>query len=208
MNGFKVMKNKVLVAAAMAALVGNVQAESNWQCETHGDDFSPCVSIGAGLGMSFLDPDEKTSSWIADSDRDSALSLYINYRFQPRWFVELSYADLGESAVEDRNRLRQLDGAIEYRVPALMFGYYPNVNGLVGDLPVDPFIKLGASAIDSKSNPAAIPFEEQSSVQLAFGLGIDWRFDKHWQLRNQVEVFDVDAVSYNISIAYLFGADK
>lgn len=205
----KQMKKKSLLVApalAIALSASSVLAdESAVNCQTiDQDSFKRCWSVGVGVGMSFLDPDEKTSSWDAGRDNDIALSLYVNYQFKPQWFAELSYSDLGESAVVDKNRIRALDGVIEYKVPALMLGYYPDVQRLLKQDAMKPFVKLGVSAIDSKSKPSSIPFEEQSSAQLALALGLDWALQRNWRVRTQFEWFDVDALSFNVSLAYTF----
>jgi outer membrane protein OmpA-like peptidoglycan-associated protein len=222
-SNIKNVMNKTSVshfAAALTLMVSvNAVADTNWQCDirqgatSSGESgFEPCWSVGAGLGISYMNPDENNSSWKVGSDTDSSWLTYVNYHFKPNWFAELTYLDLGEVAAKDRNTVRNLNGNISYEVPALMVGYYFDLhevsNNKVPKLPINPFLKFGVSAIDNSSSPSTIPFEEKNGTQLALGVGFDWRFHKNWTLRNQFQSFDIDAMSYNVSVAYIFGGSK
>ncbi|MBL4828143.1 MAG: OmpA family protein [Spongiibacteraceae bacterium] len=216
----KRMKNKTAVGLFVAALTSVVSAhalaDSNWSCDirsgSDSEGFTSCWSAGAGYSLSYLNPDENNGSWTTDSDTDSGWLVYANYHFKPNWFAEVSYLDLGDASAIDKNTTRNMDGAISYEVPAVMLGYYFNLNELsnnaIPKLPISPFLKIGVSDIDNSTNPSSIPYEEKSDTQLAFGVGFDWRFHKNWKLRNQLESFDTDAVSYNLSLAYVFGGGK
>jgi outer membrane protein OmpA-like peptidoglycan-associated protein len=202
----------VLVGLLFTA--GQTLADSDWNCdiregESGEDDFTPCWYAGVGYGLSRFDPDENDASWRIRDNGDAGWLVYGGYHFKPDWFAELTYLDLGDVEAVDRNPNRNATGDISYKIPAVMVGYYFDLPELtdefIPDWPVDTFVKAGVSAIQNSASPSTIPYEKQSSAQLALGVGLEWRFYKNWKVRNEYESFDLDAYSFNVSIAYIFG---
>ncbi|MBL4608162.1 MAG: outer membrane beta-barrel protein, partial [Pseudomonadales bacterium] len=170
-------------------------ADETWACDirqgnkTTQENFDPCGYIGAGYGLTYLDPDRNNSSWTIEDKYDSGSLIYGGYHFKPHGFADIAYLNLGKVSATDKNPLRDLSGTIRYTVPTVMLGYYVDIpsltNNLIPDTPIDTFIKLGISSIGTQSNPSTIPVVKKSNVQLAFGFGVEWRFQQHWKLRSQ-----------------------
>jgi len=64
--------------------------------------------------------------------------------------------------------------------------------------------KLGVSIIDNEATDSRVPFDRQTSAQLALGAGLQLRFSDQWFSRLELDSFDRDANYIGLSIgAYL-----
>lgn len=203
-------KNLINPALLAGGLLLALPAVANdWNCYSkHDTEFAPCFYGGAGLGISRFEPDENSSGWDVGDNRDNGFLVYGGYQFAPEWFAEFAYADMGEAEVDARNPLLP-SGTISYEVPNIMAGYYIDPyrlsEGEIPEIPVDIFIKAGLSAIQNSVSSGAIPYDQKSNVQFALAAGLEWRFAKSWKFRTAVESYDVDALFFTASVAYIFG---
>ncbi len=165
-----------------------------------------CWYGGIGYGYSYVAPEKEAQNFLLDSDEDndSGFQFYVGRHFSPHWFAELKYADLGKAGITNRNPAIAAafpNAAISYKVPSLMGAYQwrPTEN-------LKPFAKLGLSAISNKSEGGPIPFEKQTSVQLAFGAGLRYDSDnKPWFVRGDLDWYDRDAWYAGVSVGWFFG---
>jgi len=170
--------------------------------------FAACWYAGLGLGYSYVSPDEEAQNFFHDAseNHDGGLHLFIGKHVTPHWFVELKYADLGEAGITNRNPAIVAlypDAAITYKVPSLMAGYQWRV-----EKDLKPFAKIGLSAISNSSKGGPVPFEEQTSVQLAFGAGLRYDFGRSpWFLRADADFYDRDAWYAGVAVGFLFGPE-
>jgi len=170
-------------------------------------DFAGCWYAGLGLGYSYVSPDEEAQNFFHDTgeNHDSGLHLFVGKRFTPHWFAEFKYADLGEAGITNRNPAIAAafpDAAITYKVPSLMGGYYWRTTSNW-----KPFAKLGLSAISNAAKGGPVPFEKQTSVQLAFGAGIRYDAGRDpWFLRADIDWYDRDAWYAGVALGWSFGA--
>ncbi len=173
------------------------------------DLFDACWYAGLGYGYSYVAPEKEANNFLLDKseDTDSGFNLYIGRQFTPHWFGELKYADLGEAGITNRNPAVAAafpNAAIEYQVPSLMAGYLFRV-----EENMKPFLKIGASLIQNDAKGGPIPFEEQTSVQLAFGAGLRFsRPDSQWFFRGDVDWYDRDAWYAGLSVGRGFGRSR
>ena len=213
------MKKRPLWILAVAGLVSiETFAEQSRGCEIRGSrdtnqaTFKSCWYSGIGYGLSHLNPDANNTTWDITGKDDVGWLVYGGYHFKPKWFAEFAYHDMGEVSANDRNPVRNASGSISYKVPTLMAGYYfdlPSLtNHVIPELPFDTFVKLGVAAIDNDASPSIIPLDQRSNVQLALGVGAEWRFHQNWKVRTQYESFDIDAQSLNFSVIYIFGGSE
>jgi len=174
--------------------------------ERYSAEFEGCWYGGLGFGYSYVSPDEEAQNFIHDTseNHDSGPHLFIGKQFSPHWFAELKYADLGEAGISNRNpaiAAAYPDAAITYQVPSLMAGYQWRVQR---DL--KPFAKIGLSAISNSATGGPVPFEEQTSVQVALGLGLRWDLGRSpWFLRGEIDLYDRDAWYAGLSVGWFFG---
>jgi OmpA-OmpF porin, OOP family len=202
------MKNLMKYSAIAVGMMTSaaVMAETDWNCyDKKGTDFQSCPYIGAGLGYAHLNPDTSDTGWDESGKNNLGGLLFVGYHFAPNWFVEAAYADLGEVDLKNENLLvTPRKGTIGYQVPNIMGGYYIDV----GNFPIDPFVKVGLSAIQNDTSSSGIKYEDEHGVQLALGAGFDWRFAKQWKLRTALDSYDEDAFLGYVGVAYIFGEGK
>ena len=168
--------------------------------------FEGCWYGGLGYGYSYVSPDEEAQNFVHDTseNHDSGAHIFVGKQLSPHWFAELKYADLGEAGITNRNPAIAAafpDAAITYRVPSLMAGYQWRV-----EENLKPFAKIGLSAISNSATGGPVPFEKQTSVQIAFGAGLRYDFGKSpWFLRGDADFYDRDAWYAGISVGLHFG---
>ncbi len=168
--------------------------------------FAGCWYVGVGVGYSYVAPEKEAQNFLLDEDEDNDTGFHvlIGRQFTPNWFAELKYADLGEAGITNRNPAVAAafpDAAITYEVPSLMAGYQWRA-----EKNLKPFAKLGVSVISNSAKGGPIPFEEQTSVQLAFGAGLKYHFGRNpWSLRGEIDWYDRDAWYLGLSVARFFG---
>ena len=166
-------------------------------------EFATSWYFGLGYGPSHVDPEGEAGGWYTDDDSSEGYKLFLGYQFQPHWSFELSYLDAGEAGLTNRNPalLAMVDNPnIDYKIPALFANYYllePN-----NDFNI--YGKLGVSSISNSASSSLIPYEEQTTVQAAFGLGLQWRFTEQWFFRLEADAYDRDALFASIQIGTFF----
>ncbi|MDH3621865.1 MAG: OmpA family protein, partial [Gammaproteobacteria bacterium] len=170
--------------------------------------FANCWYGAIGPGYSYVSPDEDAQNFFHDTseNHDSGFHLFIGRQLSPHWFAELKYADLGEAGITNRNPAIAAafpSAAITYNVPSLMVGYQWRVTEKW-----KPFAKAGISAISNSSKGGPIPFEEQTSMQLVFGMGLKYDFGKRpWFVRGDIDWYDRDAWYAGVSAGLFFGGE-
>ncbi len=169
--------------------------------------FDGCWYAGGGLGITHVDPEGEAGGWSTNDDRDSGWKLYAGYQFKPRWSVELSYVDGGEAGLGNVDPALEAlipDASIDYSTPSLMAVRWLNAPQSTWNA----FAKLGVSTIDNSASDARIPFEKQTDLQLAAGVGAKLRFAERWFLRGDVDFYDRDHYYAGLSIGGFFGAAR
>ena len=203
----------VIEEASADSLCGHYTEPGNGDYYYGGNDperdragFAACWYGGLGLGYSYVSPDEEAQNFFHDTseNHDSGWHLFIGKQLTPHWFAELKYADLGEAGITNRNPAIVAlypNAAITYKVPSLMAGYQWRV-----DKDFKPFAKIGLSSIGNSATGGPVPFEEQTSVQIAFGVGLRYDFGRSpWFLRGDVDFYDRDAWYAGVSVGRFFG---
>ncbi|MCB1844865.1 MAG: OmpA family protein, partial [Halioglobus sp.] len=96
------------------------------------------------------------------------------------------------------------DASIDYRTPSLMAVRWFNTTrpGL------SAFARLGLSAIDNSASDARIPYEKQTSMQLAAGLGAQLRFARRLFLRADIDFYDRDHYYAGLAIGAVLGGSR
>ena len=203
---------KILAALSILASC-SLQAETEWVCGNYiswpdsEPAFESCYYLGAGVGMSTLEPDTEQSSWNRETDSDSGFKVYGGYHFAPNWFAEFVYADLGKADMKSAHTLITTTETVAYDATALFAGYYLPVNRWI-QLPVEPFVKLGMASVATTSSTDMLTLESEESSQLAAGFGAQWRFKPRWSLRAEYESFASDASLLSLSVAYWLGGKQ
>ncbi len=183
---------------------GNVQADDR-VCFASDADFSRCWYGGLGLGLTHVDPEGQAGGWSTNDDSDTGWKIFVGYQFKPQWSVELSYVDGGEAGLGNVDPALEAlvpNATIDYATPSLMAVYWLKEP----EKTWNAFAKLGVSAISNDASSALIPFDKQTSVQLAGGLGARWRFADRWFVRGDVDLYDRDHYYAGLSLGGFFGS--
>ena len=128
-------------------------------------------------------------------DDDTGGKIYGGYRFNDYFAVEGNYYDFGDNA-DGRNELG-IDGV-----------------GLaaIGSIPLSDqfsiFGKVGIHSWDADiSGPIAGRFSDDSDEDVFYGIGLEYEFNQHWNIRGELERYEVDDFDLDVAsvgITYLF----
>jgi outer membrane protein OmpA-like peptidoglycan-associated protein len=205
---------RILALFALMLTIFSAAAESGINyCGKHNpldsdrdEDFEKCFYIGAGwLPVTHVDPEGVASGWRTTDDSDAGYNLFLGWHFKPRWFGELSYADLGEAGLSNVNPAIIGTEGISYKIPALHIGYYL----FEPERRFNVYGKLGLSAIQNDATTPLVPFEKQNSVGISGGVGVQWRSQTSGLFaRLGADFYDKDAWSTGIMLGYYFGGSQ
>ena len=195
----------VLIAGLSLPLVPGAPAQAdNHVCGFTGAQFEGCWYAGAGLGITEVDPEGQAGGWFTDDSRDSGWKVFGGYRFKPHWSVEVAYVDGGEAGLANVDPALEAlipNATIDYRTPSIMAVYWLREPSETWNF----FAKLGASAIDNKASDPLIPFDKETDVQLAGGIGAELSFAERWFARAEVDFYDRDHFYAGIALGLRWG---
>ncbi len=149
---------------------------------------------GMGVGVSKLDPDTGRTVFTVDDDIDKGYKVFLGYKIKKDWFVEIDYRDLGTVTMETF-------GEIDYKTFGLSGRYNFFDYNLAGNELVF-YAKLGLGVLDNKAN---IPFNDERSTQISYGIGAEYTLVKSLSLRTEMERYSGDASFLSISLVKYFG---
>ena len=188
-----------LLAALCLVLISPMSSS----CELTDNEasFEPCWYISQGAGITHVDPEGTAGGWRTTDDEDTGFSIKLGYQFKPQWFAEISYTDAGEATLTNFDPEITGNPGIEYKIPAAFAGYWlrPPSQRL------NFYGKLGMSAIDNEATDSRVPFDKQSTIQVAFGAGLRWRFLENWFVDFEHVSYDKDASYTGLSIGAFLG---
>jgi uncharacterized repeat protein (TIGR01451 family) len=184
-----------------AAQAQNVCGESN-STESDGYEFEPCWYLGIGAGSTKVHPEGEAAGWHTVDDSSEGKKLFLGYLLRPHWFAELAYTDAGAAKLGNRDPLVSGNPGLSYEIPSVFIGYLLNEPDSKWNL----YAKAGTSAISNEVNDSRVPFDKKTSVQLALGAGVQWRFTERWFLRLEHDSFDRDSNYTGLSIGTYLGA--
>ncbi|MGB5245506.1 MAG: OmpA family protein, partial [Woeseia sp.] len=173
-------------------------------CGYSGGDFEGCWYAGVGLGLTHVAPEGQARGWSTNDDKDSGWKIYGGYQFKPLWSVELTYANGGEAGLGNVDPALDAlipNATIDYRTPSVMAVRWLKER----DEELNAFIRLGISSISNSVSDSRIPYEKQTSLQLAGSLGAQYTFNERWFLRGDLDFYDRDHSYAGLSIGGNFG---
>ena len=216
-TNFRFMKPVIaLMIAALSTISVSANAAStcgeSYESGVVGSsDFGNCWYVGGGVGYTYLSPDGRSNGFIPGDNHDAGWELLVGKRFSEHWFAELKYADLGAAELIDtEDRLPGFDtddAEISYRIPSLMAGYY----FLDSDGNFNVFAKAGIANISNSisGDRGLANYEEVESVQLALGLGAEYKFNQSPLFaRLTFDSYDKDAWMLGASINLFLGGKE
>ncbi|WP_045859381.1 invasin domain 3-containing protein [Teredinibacter purpureus] len=163
-------------------------------------DDQRALYMGAGLGVSHLEPNENNSGWDITAKNDTAYALYIGYQVTDTLFTEFNYTDLGAAKTAPRNPSLGGEQSITYKTPSLSVGYYfRNANKRANF-----FIRGGLASLINDSTGETDIYNQNTSTQLMLGAGLEWNLTSRMFIRAEATSFDVDAQTYLATVGFSF----
>ena len=175
---------------ALALVLPSARVDADWR---NSDDWT--WYLGGGLGLSKMDPRTRGTIYSVDDDRDSSLRLFVGADLTPSFSAELAFADLGTTTLEP-------EGDIDYSTLSLDLLYYFHDQDEADHVGWAAYVKAGLGYID---NSASVPYDKQTSAQIALGIGGEYAWESGWALRADLESYDRDAAALTLDLLYRFG---
>ncbi|MGF1764204.1 OmpA family protein [Aliivibrio kagoshimensis] len=196
-TNFSVPRQLLLIAISCTLIISPATQAS---CEVYNsEDLLPgCWYAGIGLGVSYVHPDKKETSWYVTKESDSAYKLQVGYQFDSQWYAEVNYVNLGSAELSNHNPMISHTLDVPYHSMNLSLGHI----FFEHTAPWNLYAQLGIGFLDTDSNQEV---EQNHSFQTIAGAGVQWDINSTWQLRVGAEVYDIDAQFYGVSLNHYFG---
>jgi len=170
-----------------------------------GEDDSQTWYLGAGIGLSELDPDTSGTGYSVTDDSDNGFRLFGGVDLTDRFSLEGFYSDLGSAQIGDH--IIRPDGSIDYQTLGASVVWYGWREDREAGEPLRTGIQLflhgGLSFLD---NSATVPYDKDNSVQVSYGAGLEYGFDNGLALRAALDLYDKDAALLYAGVLYRFGS--
>jgi outer membrane protein OmpA-like peptidoglycan-associated protein len=157
--------------------------------------------MGAGFGVSSLTPEVSSESFLlTEEETASGFKLFIGYQLLENANIDLVYADLGEATFSHRLQPGQEIGGLSYGVLAATGSYYFY-------RPMDKlglYAKAGLATISNESSSSSVPYEQESNMQISYGLGAEWQLTKGISVRADYDQYASDASLVSFSLLSKF----
>lgn len=156
---------------------------------------------GAGFGVSFLTPEVPSASFLlAEEETASGFKLFIGYQLLENANIELVYANLGDATFSHRIQPGQEIGSLSYSALAAMGSYYFY-------RPMDKlsfYARGGLATVSNDSTSSLVPYEQESNMQISYGLGAEWQITKGISVRADYDQYASDANLISLSLLSKF----
>lgn len=161
--------------------------------------------LGAGLGITELDPDTNNTGYSVTDERDTGFKLFGGYDFSERLTVEGFYADLG-SAQLSSSFTSQPDGEIDYSTLGASALWYFVRNGENKGENLRKGLQVYAhGGFSFLSNSSSVAFSQDNSVQVQYGAGLEYGLNNGIALRAGIDLYDKDAGMVFVGVLKRFG---
>lgn len=182
------MKKLLGMMLVYGTLFTSVQAESG---DTSG------WYLGAGAGLSRLNPDTKNTGFTVSDMNDFAFKFFAGYNWAERLSTEIYYADLGKAGISP-------NGEVEYQDYGISGLYYFRDRQAAGD----DWIAYGKLGIGWMENDSDLPYRRVNDAHVLFGAGFEHAINKRLSLRIGLEFIDEDAQLISINLLRRFGIEE
>ncbi|WP_426358659.1 DUF4347 domain-containing protein [Pseudocolwellia sp. HL-MZ19] len=193
-------KAGTLLLAALALTSTSAQAKDTCTLENATTQVG-CWYVGAGVGLSHVDPEERKTTWQVEDNNDHSLKLLLGYGFTDHWFGEFSYEDMGSAQLYNLNPAITGKLIVDYSVMALNAGYWFYDEHSTWNV----YLKGGLAYLETSTSEYV---EQTHGSQITIGAGVQWRFADRWFSRLDITAYDLDAQTLNLSLGYYFGGTK
>ena len=160
--------------------------------------------LGAGLGITELDPDVGSTGYSLTNERDSGFKLFAGFDYSERLTVEGFYADLGTAKLG--NHVIKPDGAIDYSTMGASALWYfwrdGNSEGSALRKGLQMYVHGGLSFLD---NSSSVSYAQDNNVQVQYGAGLEYGLKNGLAVRAGLDLYDKDAGMAFVGIIKRFG---
>ncbi len=199
---FRRRKQLAKILLTLASLT-TLSAQANEPCEV-GEAFGKgeCWYLGAGIGISRLQPDPHSTGWKISDDEDTAFKIIGGFPFTEHFFAELAFEDMGAAKLNHLNPSITETLNVDYSALGVSAGYWLKDQKEEWNA----YVKAGVSFMDTRRGKFV---DQDYGTQVTLGAGVQWRFSENWFARLDVTSYDKDARIMGISIAkYFDGSSK
>lgn len=180
------MKLLALIAAAVMLV-----------CPIAGTSASTSWYAGLAGGASSLRPKTSNSPFEIDSNVSFGGGVFIGYDYNRRVSFEAGYNHLGAATLSGETGKNDVEySAMSAGVLMYVHGDTVDIaqrNGFAG------YFRLG---LNSMSNSASIPLEQEDNLGIWAGVGVEWPFSRNLNLRGEITSFDGDAQAARLAVLY------
>lgn len=167
--------------------------------------FSNRFYLGAGVGVSELEPRKTTDSLSITDKKDTSFSLHAGYDLSPRFTLDGYASSLGEAEV---SFIGTPVGGVDYTVYGLsLISYLFNAgsansnayddDGLYQREGLSTYLRLGVGGMTNDSDK--VDYHRDYSTHFATGLGLEYGWSNGVAVRAELSSYDTDARQVSIS---------
>ncbi|UTW47178.1 OmpA family protein [Bacterioplanoides sp. SCSIO 12839] len=162
--------------------------------------------LSAGFGRSQLEPDTSGSLYSVDRKGDWAYRVAGGWDINHFWSLEAAYADLGRARLSPDIGSAP-DGYLSYQsLAASVVGNYWILGGERLPWSLSLVGRLGFGTLMNQGDD--VEFEQQTSIQLITGAGLEWYLPGNYSTALQIDAFDTDAMMLSLSLTKRFGQQQ
>lgn len=154
--------------------------------------------VGAGLGLSFIQPSLNNASLVISKDSDIAYKFSGGYQLDDHWAAEIFWADMGQARVSS---------SLTGNVTGLVGYQYFGAGGLY-QYPIseswDVFATAGVGIL--KNRFQLVTANRSKDASIYSGIGLVRKLAETWSLRAEYNYYASDAQMLSFNIVKRFGS--
>jgi OOP family OmpA-OmpF porin len=161
--------------------------------------------LGAGFGITELDPDTNDTGYSVSDERDTGFKLFGGYDYSETLTFEGFYTDMGSAQLTSPFP-SQPDGTVDYSTLGASVLWYFWRNGENKDIDgrkgLQAYLHGGLSFLN---NSSSVEYSQDNSVQIQYGAGLEYGLDNDIALRAGLDLYDKDAGMFFVGVLKRFG---
>lgn len=161
--------------------------------------------LGAGFGITELDPDTNDTGYSVSDQRDTGFKLFGGYDYSEILTFEGFYTDMGSAQLTSPFP-SQPDGTVDYSTlgASVLWYFWRNgeYQGEDGRKGLQAYLHGGLSFLN---NSSSVEYSQDNGVQVQYGAGLEYGLDNDIALRAGLDLYDKDAGMVFIGVLKRFG---
>ena len=161
--------------------------------------------LGAGFGITELDPDTNDTGYSVSDERDTGFKLFGGYDYSETLTLEGFYTDMGSAQLTSPFP-SQPDGTVDYSTlgASVLWYFWRNAENkdIHGRKGLQAYLHGGLSFLN---NSSSVEYSQDNSVQIQYGAGLEYGFDNDIALRAGLDLYDKDAGMVFVGVLKRFG---